>query len=131
MRTVYSALMQAALSARIGAELVVFAGVAGGDNSGIFLRAVLTDVAYTQSPQGGESRLTGRVITPSYSATTRVLTGVKSLTTVDGRRTVQCAVDPLLRPNDTATWNGDSFTVGIIQYQITPQDAWMRVTEVA
>jgi hypothetical protein len=90
---------------------------------------VLTDVAYTRSPQGGELRLTGRVQTPSYSATTRALTGVQSLQTVDGRRTARCAVDPLLRPNDTATWNDDSWTVGIIQYEITPQDAWMRVTE--
>ena len=129
VRTTYTSALYAALPARIGAELIVFAGILGGTSSGIFLRSVLTDVAYTRAPQGGELRLTGRVQTPSYTATTRALTGLQSLQTVDGRRTVRCDVDPLLRPNDTATWDGDSWTVGIIQYEITPQNAWMRVTE--
>jgi hypothetical protein len=131
VRATYTPSLYTALSARMGAELVVFAGVrvANLESSGIFLRAVLTDVTYTYSPQGGELRLTGRVQTPSYSPTTRALIGVQSLQTVEGRRTVRCDIDPLLRPNDTATWDGESWTVAIIQYEITPQDAWMRVTE--
>ena len=70
-----------------------------------------------------------RVITPSYTARTRTLTGVTNLIDDAGRIEVVCSVDPLLRPNDIAIAGTISFLVGSIRYRIEPETASMTVLE--
>jgi len=128
----YDAALYAALAAMIGGEMLIDAGFRlpqGVAASGPFLRMVLTDVETEETPYRGALRLTGRVINPPFTATTRTLIGISRWQTDAGRRTVTCAVDPLLRPNDTAIAGAESFTVGAIDYRIDPWQATMMVTE--
>lgn len=124
----------AALQARIGGELVINAGTrdsAGVETLGLFLRATLTAVEYTQETVSAPITLTARVINPSYSSTSRTLTGIRHRSKATGRWTLICDADPLLRPNDTAVAGVISLTVGSIRHSISANDASMEVVEVA
>jgi hypothetical protein len=46
-----------------------------------------------------------------------------------GRKRMRCAVDPLLRPGDTATALDWTFEVGAILYFVGVGEAWMQITE--
>ena len=94
-----------------------------------FLSAVLTDVDATWASMSASMRLTGRVQTPSYTQAHRDLASVFERATDNGRRSCRCAVDPMLRPNDTVDDGETTWTAGIILYRIAPQSAWMTVTE--
>jgi hypothetical protein len=96
-----------------------------------FLRATLTGITPDRNPQSGRIILTGRVINPPFTAQPRTLTGVTERSDRDGRRAARCQVDNLLRPNDTANDGISAWTVGIIEYEISPIESWMRVVEVA
>lgn len=128
----YDAALSAALAAMIGGEVLIDAGFRlpqGVEASGPFLRMVLTNVASEEAPYRGNLRLTGRVINPPFTATTRTLVSISRIRTDGERRTVTCAVDPLLRPNDTAVAGAESFTVGAIDYRMDSWQATMTVTE--
>lgn len=128
----YDAALSTALAAMIGGEVLIDAGFRlpqGVEASGPFLRMTLTAVASEEAPYRGNLRLTGRVINPPFTATTRTLVSITRIQTDGDRRTVTCAVDPLLRPNDTAVAGAESFAVGAIDYRIDPWQATMTVTE--
>lgn len=128
----YSATRYASLLAKVNGELLIDAGfrLPGGPSSkGLFLRMTLTAVDNEEQVHHGQITLTGRVINPPFTATTRTLTGINRIRTDSERWVVTCNVDPLLRPNDTAVAGAESFTVGGIDYRIDPWTATMTVTE--
>jgi len=120
------------LTNRLGGELLINAGIkdsSGIETLGLFLRATLTAVEYTIEPVGAAITLTARVINPSYSSASRELTGIRQRTKTDGRWTLVCDADPLLRPNDTATAGAISFIVGSIRHSVSANDAVIEVIE--
>lgn len=129
----YSAGLAATLNARIGGQLIINAGYRladGSDVLGLFLRATLTAVELEHEPTGATITLTARVTPTSSSPQTRTLAGIQTQVRDDGRYSVTCDVDPLLRPGDTVTASGGaSFVVGTIRYAVRPQAAAMELTE--
>ena len=121
--------IESLVTSALGGIVLIDAGrsLDGVETRGEFLRAVLTEYSATRDAQRGSIVLTGRVQTPSYSAQTRALSGVQSLGYDNGRMTARCAVDPLLRPNDAVTHDGDIWSVSAINYRISSTDAWMEI----
>ena len=101
----------------------------GEEQIGEFLRGVVTDVDDTIEPQSAVTVITARVQNPSFAQQTRTAQAVSRRIDDDGRKSIQCAVDPLLRPNDTIDDDGDTWTAGTIEYRITHVGARMVVTE--
>ncbi len=129
----YTVALATAIQARIGGEVVVDSGyrTAGGSEVfGLFLRATLTEVQSERTRIGAALTLTARVIPTAFTAQTRTLTGIRQQNRVDGRTTVVCDVDPLLRPGDTViAAQGVVFTVLTLRYRLSPAGAEMTVTE--
>jgi hypothetical protein len=121
----------AAIAARLQGQVVIYAGVAtpSGETLGEFLRATLTEVAIARDGNASGATLTARVIPTAFAAGSYSLQGVRERGADGGRRTVTCAVDPRIRPNDTVNDGASSWTAGIITYRIDPITAAMRITE--
>lgn len=132
----YTSALRNALDARLALDgrMSLFYGVRYSDGSeqlGEVMQAALTQIDEEREPYRGTLTIRGRVITPSYASTSRVLQAVSARGRDDqGRRTCACAVDPLLRPNDTVHDGVNEWTAGVIQYDISPSAALMRVLEV-
>lgn len=124
----WSRALEQALIARIGATLAVSAVAEGGWKP--FLSAILTNVSSDVGPQQATLTLTGRVQTPRYTAAVRRLQGISRRGSENGRSFCRCALDPLLRPNDTVDDGAASWTAGAIAYRIEASRAEMEVTEV-
>ena len=131
----YSAAARAALDARLaaGGRLSIFSGVRyadGTEEMGEFLQAALTRIDDEREARRGTMTITGRVIPVAFSATARTLQGVQARgLDSDGRRLCTCAVDPLLRPNDTVDDGAQTWTAGAIDYEISPAGSRMQVSE--
>jgi|GEM_PF-1933822 len=128
----YSETLRAAVAARVGAALVIQSGVrvAGVEMLGDFLQSTLTEYEYERQPWGAGMTLTARVTPSAHTATTRALLGVQTRGLDEqGRKQIGCAVDPLLRPGDTATALDWSFEVGAILYFVGVGESWMQITE--
>lgn len=113
-------------------QVVIYAGVRaanGQETMGEFLRAWLTEIERSRDPSHTRLHLTGRIIPTPYTSQTRTLQAITQLRKVDGRWRVTCAVDPLLRPNDTAYFGENSMVVGALVYRISPALAEMTVEE--
>lgn len=125
------ATVRAQCIAHIGGEISVYSGVsdASGEHLGEFLRAVLTEVDTVREGVTGTITLTGRVQNPAYTAATRSLLGVESRGLDGPKRTALCAVDPLLKPNDTVDDGVETWLAGTVEYRITPTMSHMTVTE--
>jgi len=121
----------AAMEARLQGQAVIYAGVAtpSGETLGEFLRATLTEVAIARDDRTSAATLTARVILTPFTAGSYTLQSVSERGADAGRRTVTCAVDPRIRPNDTVDDGNSSWTAGIITYRIDPTTAAMRITE--
>lgn len=135
VEVMYNAERAAAIAARAGGQLIIYAGLRnalGQELLGEFARAWLTDVEATQEPGAGRLMLTGRLVPTPFTAQTRTLLKVTQRQVVDGRHEVRCcAVDPLLRPNDTVVDGAESWVAGTIHYRISAREAFMQVTEVS
>jgi len=64
---------------------------------------------------------------PSVSPATRALADVRSVSNSGAETRIRAAIDWLLRPGDTATFGGDSFTAAYINYYSLEGDAYMDV----
>ncbi len=130
----YSRALAATLNARIGGQIVIDAGYRladGSETMGLFLRATLTAAECEYTRHGANITLTARVIPTASTPQFRTLFGIRSQTQDNGRYTVICEPDPLIRPGDTVAADGASFVVHSAQYRISPQDGEMTVVEVA
>ena len=115
-------------------QVVIYAGVRTADGTetlGEFLRAWLTEIERERNPHHAGLHLTGRIVPTPYTSQTRTLRAITALRKVEGRWRVTCAVDPLLRPNDTALFGESSMAVGALAYRISPDLAEMTVEELA
>lgn len=130
----YSAALLIALQTNLAHQdyLLVQAGIRNSDGSetlGEFLRAILTEINVTRTASRAWIELTGRVINPAFTAQTRTLPNVAMRAMDAGKHTVRCAIDPLLRPNDTVNDGMANWVVGAIDYSISPAEATMTVRE--
>jgi hypothetical protein len=74
--------------------------------------------------------LTARVIPTTATVTSHQLTGVRQRGRDEqGRRTLTCAINPLVRPNHTVNDGLYTFTVGSMMYRIDSADAVMWIVE--
>lgn len=124
--------METIIASSVGKEMLIELGYEYSDGLkqfGPFLRSTITEYGVTETAIGLSLTLTGRVINPPFTATTRILRNITRIQIDDGRTTVYCAVDPALRPNDTAQYGEESFKVGAISYRIDSTLASMIVTE--
>jgi hypothetical protein len=121
----------AAIETRLQGQIVIYAGVAtpSGETLGEFLRATLTEVTIARDDRTSAATLTARVIPTPFTAGSYTLQSVSERGADAGRRTVICAVDPRIRPNDTVDDGNSSWTAGTITYRIDPTSAAMRITE--
>lgn len=135
VEVMYTPERAAAIAARAGGQLIIYAGLRtalGQELLGEFARAWLTETEATQEPGAGRLILTGRLVPTPFTAQTRTLLKVTQRQVVDGRHEVRCcAVDPLLRPNDTVVDGAESWVAGTIHYRISAREAFMQVTEVS
>jgi hypothetical protein len=70
--------------------------------------------------------------TTTYTAKTVTLEGGSYHSVNDGKKLYRCATPNIyLRPGDTATYDGDSFTVGLITYYVSVDQQSMEVSEEA
>jgi len=68
--------------------------------------------------------------TSTYPAKTIALEGVNYHSVNDGKKLYRCAAPNIyLRPGDTATYGGDSFTVGLVTYYVGNGQQSMEVSE--
>lgn len=115
-----------------GLTLSIDAGLresTGAETLGRFLRAVVTDVEITAGAFSRDARLTARVQADLEPIQTRAMTGVRRIQDDEGRRSVWCDVNPVLRPGDTIDAGAITFTAHSIQYTIGPYSAMMDVQE--
>lgn len=123
-------LLDTAISA--GQLLIINSGIRdsnGVETIGEFLRAIVTDYAYTKTPGGYVVTIEARVQAVLETLQTRVMTGVSSYQNEDGRRKIRCDVNPVLRPGDTVDTGNGTFIAHNIAYLISPQTAYMDVQE--
>lgn len=116
----------------LGVTLLLKAGYAlsdGTETLGEFLRAIATERAVVRHSAGTLTTLTGRVQNPSYRAQTRTLQGVFRRGAENGKRACECAIDPLLRPNDTVHDGESTWLAGAIAYRLSPSAGTMHVRE--
>jgi len=128
----YSAALAAEIAGVATRELVIYAGylIEGVETLGEMMRATLTEIRNEREGGRGSMRLTARVIPTTATVTSHQLIGVRQRGRDDqGRRTVACAVNPLVRPNHTANDGLHTFTVGSMTYRISPADATMWLVE--
>jgi len=134
VEVMYNAERAAAIAERAGGQLIIYAGLRnalGQELLGEFARAWLTETEATREPGAGRLILTGRIVPTPFTAQTRTLLKVTQRQRVDGRHEVRCcAVDPLLRPNDTVVDGAETWGAGTIHYRISAREAFMQVTEV-
>lgn len=128
----YSQALTADIAARSLGQLVLYAGIRdadGNETMGEMLRAWLTETEITREDGRALIHLTGRIVPTPFSMQTRALRGIETRGKTNGRWQVRCAVDTLLRPNDTILDGETSFVAGAIMYTISPHTSYMTVTE--
>lgn len=119
------------LQSSIGGQLVVFTGKrvgSGEEQTMVFLQSTITDVDHERTAYSPYISVMSRVTNPPFTSASRELIGVSRRDTVGNKYRIRCDVDPLLRPNDTATMGALSFTVDSIDYEISTHYAIMTVT---
>lgn len=130
----YSTALAQSIAARSLGQIVLYAGTRsaqGVETTGEMLRAWLTETEITRESGAATLRLTGRLVPTPFTQQTRTLYGISSRGQTDGRWQIRCAVDFLLRPNDTVTDGAISFIAGAISYQVSAHSSIMTVTEKA
>jgi hypothetical protein len=128
----YSVALAAEIAGVATRELVIYAGylIDGVETLGEMMRATLTEIRDEREGGRGSMRLTARVIPTTATVTSHQLIGVRQRGRDEqGRHTVACAVNPLVRPNHTVNDGLYTFTAGSITYRIDPTDAVMWIVE--
>jgi hypothetical protein len=59
----------------------------------------------------------------------RALTGIRSISTSNGKRRVRCNIDLFLQPGMTVTALNETFTADFINYYVTQADKFCEVSE--
>ena len=121
------------IAARLNGEMVInmvklLDGAAYQDEE--ILRANLETVRIDEGGVNQSITLTGHK-QKTYTPKTVALENVSYFSTNNGKITCRCAVpDIYLNSGDTATYDGNSFTVGLITYTVNVTDQSMEVSEV-
>lgn len=111
------------------AQIAVYAS--SGTEAGEFIRANVSEFEITKTRFSARAALKARVVPVAFTRQTRALRSVISITDDGGRRHAKCAIDFLLRPNDTVNDGQSEWVAGTILYKITADDAFMIVDEIA
>ena len=95
-------------------------------------RADFETLQSDQGPSAYTVRISGHRTETYATGTSRGLQNVSTISTqADGKRRIRCAVDFIVRPGFTATWNDgdDSMTVGMITLTVSVLQQTMDITE--
>lgn len=121
-----------AIEARQNGELVIQKGYRFADGSSRY-EEILRSNFDTLRPDRGRSSLTVTVsgYLPGQGAPSgsRVLNGIRSVSTSNGKRRVRCNVDLFLKPGMTVHALGESFVASYINYYVTQADKFCEVGE--
>lgn len=122
-----------AITERIGNTLSLYRGVRfmdGIEQLEPMMEVALETVRGDQGSNAFSCSVEGRTEETTTGAGTRALRGISYRNSSGGQRRLRCAVDPYLRPGDTATWGGSEFLiVREITLSISPNNAVMEITE--
>src|SRR5574343_17281 len=110
-------------------QLIVYAS--GDAGSGEFIRASVSDLEIIKTPTATLAKIKARVIPTAFTSQTRLLSHVSKVSEINGRKTVTCAIDFLLRPNDTVNDGETEWIAGAIMYTLSAMDSAMIVNEAA
>lgn len=110
-------------------QLIVYAS--GDAGSGEFIRASVSDLEIIKTPTVLLAKIKARVIPTAFTSQTRSLSHVSKMSKINGRKTVTCAIDFLLRPNDIVNDGEEEWIAGAIFYSISALDSFMTVNEAA
>jgi hypothetical protein len=124
----------AAIMARSNGEMVIHMSKAMGGviyHTEEIIRVGLETIRTDEGSTNESITLDGHKTT-TYQAKTVALEGVNYHSVNDGKKLYRCAAPNIyLRPGDTATYGGDSFTVGLVTYYVNADQQSMEVSEVA
>jgi hypothetical protein len=124
----------AAIAARSNGEMVIHMSKAMGGviyHTEEILRVELETIRTDEGSVNQSITLDGHKTT-TYPAKIVALEGVTYQSVNGGKKLYRCATPNIsLRPGDTATYAGDSFTVGLITYYVNATQQSMEVSEVA
>lgn len=121
-----------AITDRIGNTLTLYRGVRfsnGIEQLETMMEVDLETVRGDQGPRSFSCTVDGRTETAITGTGTRALRGISYRNISGNQRRLRCAIDPYLRPGDTATWGSDSLTVREITISISPVNGIMEITE--
>lgn len=93
-------------------------------------QAPLTDVRFDAGARRASMTISGYSDAPivdDFAGFSRVLSGVRTISTYASGQRVRCDVDWILRPGHTAIYSGGSFVVGWINYYVQDADQYMDV----
>lgn len=120
------------IEARKNGELVIEKGFRFDDGS-VRYEEILRSRFDNLNPARGRQTVTltvsGYLQGKAAPSGARTLTGVRSITTVNGKRRVRCDVDTFLQPHMTVTALGESFRAGFINYYVNNADKFCEVGE--
>ncbi|MGO1502353.1 MAG: hypothetical protein ACTHWH_13840 [Marinobacter sp.] len=120
------------IEARQRGELVIQKGYLLSDGDARF-EEILRSRFDTLRPDRGQRALTvtvsGSIKGKAVSSGARTLTGVRSISTQNGKRRVRCNIDHFLLPGMTAIFLGEEIRTDYINYYVTGADKFCEIGE--
>jgi len=125
-------LLLPSIAERKNGELVLQKGYRLADGS-VRFEEILRSRFDTLRPDRGPRALTvtvsGYLLKEGSFLGTRTLTGIRSISSPNGKRRVRCNIDLFLQPGMTANALGDLFKVDYINYYVNQSDKFCEVSE--
>ena len=122
----------APISARQNGDLIIEKGYKFSDGTSYFSEIIRSDFD-TFRPDRGQRALTvtvsGYRSNNPVSSGSRKLTGIRSISSPNGKRRVRCDVDLFLKPGMTVTAMDESFVADYINYYVSQADKFCEVGE--
>ncbi len=120
------------ISARSKGQIIIRKGYVlpgGATQSSEILRCRFETFRHDRGPQRFTLTMSGYRSGIVEKSGTRALTGVRSISTTNGKRRVRADIDLFLQPGMTAHADNESFRAGYINYYATDRDEFCEVGE--
>jgi len=121
-----------AIAARKNGKLVLQKGYILSDGPTRFeeiLRSRFDTLRPDRGPRALTVTVSGYLLKEGSFLGTRTLTGVRSISSPNGKRRVRCNIDLFLQPGMTANALGESFVVDYINYYVNQSDKFCEASE--
>jgi hypothetical protein len=120
------------IEARQSGQLTIQRGYKFSDESVRFEEIMRSSFDTLRPDRGGRAitiTVSGYLAKESLSFGERTLTGIRSISSPNGKRRVRCEVDTFLQPGMTVTALGETFTADFINYYVSQTDKFCEVSE--